>query len=355
MSFVRWFRDIGRGDRASVGGKGASLGELAGAGLRVPDGFVVTIDAFEQFMAATDPAGEIRAAIAALDPSDLAAVARRTADIRARIETAGMPDDLSRELAQAYGELCAGEAGLPVAVRSSATAEDSEDASFAGMQETFLWVKGLDEMAAMTRACWASLYSDTSVLYRLRLNLPEEEVAMGVVVQRMVDARSAGVMFTRSPTTGDRSVVAINASWGLGSSVVSGEVTPDEYVVSKVTGELVKRTISTKVLRHVPRPGGGVREEQIGEAEQRLPCLDDAALRALVELGKRTERHYGAPQDIEWAIARDGAVPDNIYMLQSRPETVWAPREKEPLVTPKSNPFDHVLGALTSGLGTRKG
>lgn len=355
MSHVRWFREIGRSDRPVVGGKGASLGELTAAGLRVPDGFVVATTAFERFLEALDPAGSIRAGIAALDPADLSAVARATADIRARIERVELPDEIGRDIVRAYADLCGAEAGFPVAVRSSATAEDSEEASFAGMQETYLWVKGMDQVTAMTRACWASLYSDTSVLYRRRLDLPEEGIAMGVVVQRMVDARAAGVMFTRSPTTGDRSVVAINASWGLGSAVVGGEVTPDEYVVSKVTGELIRRIISTKAIRHVPLPDGGIREEPVGESEQRAPCLDDETLAALVELAKDAERHYGAPQDMEWAVGGGGAAEDNIYMLQSRPETVWATREKEPLGKPAANPFDHILGALSAGLRTNKG
>lgn len=354
-STISWFRDIGRADRPTVGGKGASLGELSRAGLRVPDGFVVTTAAFEEFLRAVDPGASIRAAIEALDPDDLGAAAKATADIRARLLGAELPDPVRGAIEQAYLTLGASEKDLAVAVRSSATSEDSEEASFAGLQDTQLWVKGARQVIAGTRACWASLYGDASVLYRRRLGLPENQVAMGVVVQRMVDARCAGVMFTRSPTTGDRSVIAINASWGLGSSVVGGEVTPDEFIVGKVTGELIEHTISDKTIRHVPCPAGGVRAEAVPEAERRAPCLDQREIAALVELAKRAEHHYGMAQDIEWAIGREGGLSDTVFVLQSRPETVWSNRRRGPIEKPKANPFEHVLGALSGAAGARKG
>jgi pyruvate,water dikinase len=233
-----------------------------------------------------------------------------------------------------------------VAVRSSATSEDSDEASFAGLQDTHLCVQGTDAVLHSLRACWASLYSLESVSYRLRLKLPERQVAMGVVVQRMLVSRASGVMFTRSPITGDRSVIAIEGSFGLGSAIVSGEVTPDKYVVNKVTGDIVKRTLSAKAVRHISAGDGGVRVEQVGDAEQLLPALSDQEVRELAALGKRVERHYGAPQDIEWAIAPDAEGTERIHLLQSRPETVWSRRDAKPVAQPAARAYDHVLAAL---------
>ncbi len=342
---IRDFADISLSDRPVAGGKGASLGELTRAGIRVPPGFVVTTAAFESAVAATDPAGDIRARIAGLPVDDHAAIARVTADIRDRIEHAPIPEDVRAAVVERYGEM-GGEA--LVAVRSSATAEDGVDASFAGLQDTYLCVRGADEVIERVRACWASLYNDHSVSYRLRRRHPEDGLAMGVVVQRMVDPRCSGVMFTRSPTTGDRSVVVVEACWGLGSALVSGDVTPDAYVVNKVTGEIIKRTVSAKLHLHRRGPGGtGVVTEDVPGERQSRPCLDDGELGALVRLARRVEDHYGAPQDIEWAIARDLPPGGNIVVLQSRPETVWAGREGAPVAAPKARAFDHVLDSLS--------
>ncbi len=175
-----------------------------------------------------------------------------------------MPDAVREAILAAHAKLCEGSADLPVAVRSSATTEDADDACFAGLQDTYLWVLGGDEVLHKVRECWASLYSVESVCYRRKHGLPEAGVAMGVVVQRMVDARCAGVMFTRSPTTGDRSVVTIEGAWGLGSAVVSGEVTPDRWVVAKITGEISVRDISDKHIQQLPAAGGGIEDVRSG-------------------------------------------------------------------------------------------
>jgi pyruvate,water dikinase len=214
-------------------------------------------------------------------------------------------------------------------------------------------VRGAQEVIAALRRCWASLYSEPSVSYRRRLKLPEHHVAMGVVIQRMVRARCAGVTFTRSPTTGDRSAIAVEASWGLGSAMVSGEVTPDRYVVNKVSMEILKRTVSTKSVRHVPLPGGGVRAEPVPAAQQSVACLADAELQELARIAKLVERHYGKPQDIEWAIDESGRFPENVYLLQSRPETVWASREAEPIARPRTSAIEHVLARLSGGVPRR--
>jgi pyruvate,water dikinase len=341
---VRWFEDIRLADRPMVGGKGASLGELTAAGIRVPAGFVVTTAAFELALAEIDPGGTIRGQIERLSQSDLPAIAAAADAIRDRFLRAALPQPIAVAVSAAYLKL-AGPAS-PVAVRSSATSEDSAEASFAGLQDTQLCVAGSDAVLAALAACWASLYSRESVSYRLRLKLPERQVAMGVVVQRMLASRASGVMFTRSPVSGDRSVIAIEGSFGLGSAIVSGEVTPDNYVVNKVTGDIVSRTLSVKALRHVSAAGGGVRIEALDASEQRLPALSDQEVRDLALLGKKVERHYGAAQDIEWAIAPDADGVERIHLLQSRPETVWSQRDTSPLVQPAARAYDHVLAAL---------
>lgn len=191
-------------------------------------------------------------------------------------------------------------------------------------------------------------------MYRRRLKLPEHGLAMGVVIQRMIDSRCSGVMFTRSPNTGDRSVVVVEASWGLGSAVVSGEVTPDKYVIGKITGGIMSRTVSCKLRQHQPNAeGAGVIDEEVPVEQQNVPCLCDEELHSLVDIAKRVERHYGCPQDIEWAIARNFPPGENVFLLQSRPETVWAAKDSAPVAAPKGKPFDHVFSLLSGGAGKK--
>ncbi len=337
---ISWFADIGLADRPSVGGKGGSLGELTKAGIAVPPGFVVRTEAFERFIQVLDEAEPLRAPVEALDPNDLDTVAAVTGKIRERIEQTAMPADVEQALTSAYAELCADLPDAPVAVRSSATTEDADDASFAGLQDTYLWVLGAEEALKMVRSCWASLYSVESVCYRRRQNFPESGVAMGVVVQRMVDARTAGVMFTRSPLTGDRSVITIEGAWGLGSSVVSGEVTPDRWVVGKLTGEITTRDISDKHIRQSPKAGGGIEDVELSGEERTAPCLSDEELLKLKDIARKTEKHYGKPQDIEWAVERDSG---DILLLQSRPETVWSAKDAAPVAQAQDNPMKHVM------------
>ena len=342
---VLHFRDIGINDRPTVGGKGASLGELTQAGIRVPPGFVVSTRAFERFLAGIDPQGLIRRAIEGLAAEDLSAILNITEGIRERVASAPMPAEIQDAIMAGYADLCAGK-DLPVAVRSSATSEDSGEASFAGLQDTYLWICGGDGVLRAVRDCWASLYSSESVSYRLRLRLPEEGLAMGVVVQRMVNSRCSGVMFTRSPLTGDRSVIVIESSWGLGSAVVSGVVTPDKYVVNKVTSEIVKRTVSHKAVAHVPDlAAGGVREEAVPTERRDVACLGDGQIVELARVGKLVEGHYRCPQDIEWAFAPDGS-GESLFILQSRPETIWANKEAKPAAAPKARAFEHVFDLL---------
>jgi pyruvate,water dikinase len=344
---IAWFGEIGLADREEVGGKGGSLGELTSAGIEVPPGFIVRTGAFERFLESLERDAPVRAAVRALSCEDLDAIRACSAALRRRIEAAQLPADLLTELGAAHERLVLPDTSRPVAVRSSATCEDAADASFAGLQDTYLWVESAAQMIQRVRSCWASLYSVESISYRLRHGFAEERVAMAVVVQHMVEARTAGVMFTRSPTTGDRSVVTIEAAWGLGSAVVGGEVTPDRWVLGKVTGEISTREISDKVIRHAPAAGGGVEPVAVDEQHRRAPCLSDEELQALRALARRIERHYGCAQDIEWAIDRDSGA---ILLLQSRPETVWSARDGEPIAKREADPLMHLMSVF----GTRR-
>ncbi len=300
---TRPLADLRAADEPVFGGKSASLGELIGAGIPVPPGFGVASTAFE---AGAFPLEDPEAAAAA-------------------IRAAPVPEQVRAEIAAAYLAIADddGEQEPAVAVRSSALGEDSAEATFAGQQDTYLWVRGAERVCDAVRDCWASLFNPEAVSYRARLG-GERTPAMGVTVQRMVDAEVSGVMFTCNPVTGDPSTVAINASWGLGLAVVGGEVTPDEYRVSKVTGELLRRTVGPKRIEYVAGSAGAQRAE-VPPERQEVACLDDEALAALLEVGRRVERHFGSHQDIEWAFGRDA----ELLMLQSRPVTV-KPRTDRP-------------------------
>jgi pyruvate,water dikinase len=306
-------------------------------------------------MDAVDGAGALRGALGSRPGDDLAGIARAGADLRARITAAPLPPEVAAQITAGYEQLGAG----PVAVRSSATMEDSLEASFAGLQDTYLAVQGDDAVLDRVRACWASLYNDESVSYRRRQGFGEAGLAMGVIVQRMLSPRAAGVMFTRSPVTGDRSVVAIEGTWGLGSALVGGEVTPDSFTVSKVTGEITGRRVGAKLRVHSFKPNdNGITAQAMPAMLRHSACLTDDEARTLAQVGRQVEEHYGVPQDIEWALlgdspggpARHAEAADRIMLLQSRPETVWAARDQVPIATPKPRAADHVLARFGKAL-----
>jgi pyruvate,water dikinase len=337
--FIAWFEQIGLGDRAQVGGKGGSLGELTRAGIAVPPGFVIRTNAFEEFIESLERVAPLRARVDALAAGDLHSIRACADELRARVICGELPGALVDELTQAHRMLCGRSGGTHVAVRSSATTEDASDASFAGLQDTYLWVGDVHHMLERVRACWASLYSVESISYRRDRGIAERDVAMGVVVQAMVDSRAAGVMFTRSPISGDRSVITIEGAWGLGSAVVGGEVTPDRWVMGKITGEISVREISDKHIEHRRAAAGGVDAVAVPDARRRAPCLGDAELEQLRQVARRVEKHYGCAQDIEWAIDPQGA----ILLLQSRPETVWSAKESAPAARAATDPLSHVM------------
>ena len=315
------------------------MGELVRAGITVPAGFVVSTTAFEQVLATLEKQAPIRSRIESLTLQDLRGIRLLSEEARARIQAASFPEDLRAEIIAAHANLCGENPHWPLAVRSSATTEDAEDASFAGLQDTYLWVTDAETTLKNVLCCWASLYSVPSLAYRLKRKVPESGVSIAVVVQRMVDARTAGVMFTRSPLTGDRSVITIEATWSLGSAIVGGEVTPDRFVISKITSEISVREISDKHVQHVPAEGGGIKSVKTPEELRRAPCVSDEELATLKVIARKIETHYGRPQDIEWAIDRSGQV----QLLQSRPETVWSLKDQTPVAKPVENPLLHVL------------
>jgi pyruvate,water dikinase len=307
VSSARGLAELRRTDAEAFGGKSANLGELLAAGLAVPDGFALGADAYRDFVASTG-----------LDAAISATLSRSADDaskaIGEAMRFAPLPEDLRGELERRYREL--GEP--PVAVRSSALGEDGESASHAGQQESFLWVRGIEHLCDAVRDCWASLHTPRAIAYRRRLGAPGE--AMGVTVQRMVDAEVSGVLFTCNPVSGDPSMVAVNASWGLGVAVVGGEATPDDYLVSKVTGEVVRHTVGSKEVEYVPDAAGrGTVRREVPAERRDVPCLDEAGLAAVVDLGRRVERHFGSHQDVEWARERRTGA---LLVLQARPVTV---------------------------------
>jgi pyruvate,water dikinase len=348
---VAWFDELEGDLRAVAGGKCASLVEMRRAGFPVPPGFAITVAAFERFGEETGVNSKVERIVAAADPDSTPSLRAASEQIEALAQDVRLPDDLLRLVESAYQRVAqaAGEDDPAVAVRSSAVGEDSADASYAGQQETYLWVRGLAELELAVRRCWASYFSPHALSYRARLAGGQSgpgTVGMSVGVQQMVDADVAGVMFTRSPRTNDRSIVAIEAGLGLGISVVGGEITPDEIWVNKVTREVVKREPGNKQLRYVPdREAGGTRCEDVPEDRATQLCLDDEAAKRLAEYGVRLERHYGAPQDIEWALTGHGEQAATLILLQSRPITTLR-ETSEPVASPLPSQTDYVVRQL---------
>lgn len=308
----------------NLGGKGASLVTMTSAGMPVPPGFVVTTAVFDAFMSAAGITEHICSLLDGLDPEDVAEVDRVAAQIRADIISRPVPEELRALAKEAYDSLMGRfEQPVPVAVRSSATAEDLPDASFAGQQDTYLWLNGFDSVGEHIRQCWASLYTARAILYRLKNTIPDEGLSMAIVVQKMVNAKVAGVAITMDPATGDRSKITIDASYGVGEMVVSGLVTPDNVQLDKVTLTLIHETIGDKHAELIPDAASASLVEREVDAERRAArCLNDDELLAVAQMAKRAEKHYKCPQDIEWALDRDLPAGENLLLLQSRPETV---------------------------------
>lgn len=314
----------------SLGGKGASLVTMTAAGMPVPPGYVVNTAAFRAFMG-SGLDESIAGLLDGLDPEDIAAVDTASAAIRDLITSRPVPEELRGVTAQAYEDLQSRfDSEVPLAVRSSATAEDLPDASFAGQQDTYLWLNGSESVREHIRACWASLYTSRAILYRIKNNIPDDGLCMAVVVQKMVNAKTAGVAMTLDPTNGDRSKITVDASWGVGEMVVSGTVTPDNIQLDKVTLAVITEHIGDKHAEMVPDPATNTLvEKDVPDERRNIRCLTDEQLAAVAQLAKRAEKHYKSPQDIEWAIDADLPEGENLLLLQARPETVHSSKPVE--------------------------
>ncbi len=311
-------------DKHLVGGKGHGLAVMAQAGIPVSPGFTIMTHTYRQYLEHSGLRHRVHDALSSVDRESIDALDEVALRIAAWFDEIPLPAPLQAAVGEAYGDLCSAVQvpDVSVAVRSSATAEDSAGASFAGEYETFVGVRGIEQVDLYLRRCWASAFTARALSYAWKHQIDPLAVDMAVVVQKTVNARAAGVVFTVSPVTGDRSRIVIEASYGLGLGVVGGDVTPDRFVVAKIEGHVVERVVGDKHIEYltneVPTPVDPERRVKL--------CLDDAEVLALAKVGKRLERMHDAPQDIEFAIDRDLPPGDNIVLLQCRPITVLPSR-----------------------------
>lgn len=315
--YVVKFEDLGKSDIGIAGGKGANLGELTQAGIPVPPGFVVTAETYGKFMEDAGINGKVLDILAKTDINNTKELQAAAEEIKSIIIGTPVPEDMSTLIIEAYNQLCqrVDEDDTDVAIRSSATAEDLPDASFAGQQDTFLHVSGSEDVIDYIRKCWASLFEARAIFYREENGFDHSKVYIAVVVQKMAIVDKAGVMFTVNPSTGEE-IALIEGSWGLGEAVVSGDVTPDNYVVDKSNDEVVSVTISDKKLMYVKDEDGTSVRVDVPEDKRNERVLSDEELVELTEMGKRIQAHYGEPMDTEWAFERG-----NLFLLQARPIT----------------------------------
>jgi pyruvate,water dikinase len=333
-ALVIWFENLRKEDVPIVGGKNASLGEMISASMPVPPGFAITAFAYEKFIEETRIAQKIYEIIKETvtdtnDPKQYDAASKK---IRELIEKTPMPKTIEGAIRSAYKELNK-RLNLKdtfVAVRSSATAEDLPDASFAGQQETFLNTKGIDDLLDKTRKCWSSLFTPRAIFYRNEKGFPHEKVFISVGVQKMVNSRAAGVMFTINPVTGDRDEIMIEGNYGLGETVVSGIVNPDDFLLDKKTLNIKSRRIANKTIMYLRNPATGKTVHlDVPEAKRKEFCINEDEVMRLGQHAKLIEEHYGKPMDIEWAIDQDLPFPKNMFIVQARPETVWSGKTME--------------------------
>jgi len=350
-ALILWFEELRKDDVPLVGGKCANLGEMINAGIPVPPGFAVSAYAYKRFLELTGIAEKVYTIIreTVKDVNDPQQYQEASKKIRQLIESTPIPEEIEKAIREAYRKLNAklGMAEAFVAVRSSATAEDLPGSSFAGQQETFLNVRGEDDLIHYVRRCWSSLFTPRAIFYRTQRGFPHEKVLISVAVQKMVNSKAAGVMFTLHPVTGDRSKIVIEASWGLGEAVVSGSVTPDRFVVDKDTLEVLSKEIADKTVEYIRDPETGKTiHAEVPPERRKIPCLTDEEIKRLAELAKRIEQHYGTPQDIEFAIDKDLPFPENVFIVQSRPETVWSVKAEEKPVEKAPAPTEEFVPVI---------
>ena len=310
--FVLWFSEVSKNDIAKVGGKGANLGELARAGFPVPNGFIVTADAYYYFLQQTKLAPAIEKTLRNINPEDSKKLNAVSKVIKTYILKAAMPTDLKNQIISACKQL----GDVPVAVRSSATAEDLPEASFAGQQATFLNIDGEEAIVEAVQKCFASLFEARAIYYRIANKFNHMKVGLAVPVQLMVQSERSGIMFTVDPVSGDTNRIMIEAGYGLGEAIVSGSVTPDVYIFDKTTEKIVSKEVNSQDWKIVRDPRGGDKHVSVPIADRKDQKMSDSEIIELAKLGKKIEQHYNAPQDTEFAIAGG-----KIYMVQSRPIT----------------------------------
>jgi pyruvate, water dikinase len=347
---IRWFDELSIQDTESAGGKGANLGELSRADVPVPLGFVATAAAFQSFLDAAGLRRTIIDSLVTLNVDDNEILRQKAEELQQQVRRAPIPDDLREGVIAAYRKLAQriGEPEPFVAVRSSATVEDMPGTSFAGMNETFLNVRGEEALLEAIRNCWASLYGARVIFYRRKQQVPEERMAIAVIVQQMVASESAGVMFTLNPANNDHRTVVIEGAFGLGDTVVSGQVSPDHWEVNKDTLEITRQWISPKhVLTYRDEQGRNQRRELAPEEAER-PSLTSAQVKHLAGLALQIEKHYGCPQDVEYA-----RLGEKIYIVQSRPVTGLAQDETRPGT--RSVPRTNGQEVLVRGRGASPG
>lgn len=354
--YTLFFNDAAESEYELLGGKGSSLASMTKAEFPVPNGFCITTHAYADVM--LEHLEDVVNRVNAINVEDMNELSKVALEERALVEKISIPEAVEKSIRSAYQRLCKEsgfEKDLPVAVRSSATAEDLPDASFAGQQDTFLWVVGEDEVLNHVRKCWSSLFTARAIRYRHDHKIKEEEVLMSVVIQKMVNSKVSGVAMTLNPMNGDRSKIVIDVGWGLGESVVSGEVTPDNYTMDKVILEVVQSKIHAQEFALVPDfENKCVTKKYLDKEDAEKECLTHAQLKNLGQLCKKIEQHYKTPQDIEWAL--DGDLPDgeNLTLLQSRPETVWSQKPKEKKTGTYKFGMEGLVGSLLNPLNKKK-
>lgn len=353
--YIKWFHEINKSDIPLVGGKGANLGELTQNGVNVPPGFFVTSSAYKKFISISNLDEKIKEIINSLDVEDSAQLQLKSKEVRDLIISCKVPEEIRKNIEESYikfGETI-GIKDPSVAIRSSATAEDLPEASFAGQQDTYLEIKGIDEVVSHVKKCWASLWTARAIYYREKQGFNHFEVSLSVVVQKMVNSEKSGVMFTANPVNNNTNEIMINASWGLGEAIVSGAVTPDEYIVEKDSLSIVEKHIADKKVMIIKKDSGVGTvevniEDYLGFDKVRTQCLSDEEIKELSRIGIAIEELYGSYQDIEWAFDKD---TKKLYILQSRPITTLKGGEEKEMEVKK----DEDLKVLVKGLGASPG
>jgi len=328
-ALMLWFDEIHKEDVPLVGGKSASLGEMTSkTKVPIPYGFALTAEAYRLFIGKNGLDKKIADVLESLkDSNDTVMLQKVGAEIRKMINSALMPKELEKVIVDGYHNLVAHEKVKNpfVAIRSSATAEDLPDASFAGQQETYLNINGANDVVDRVRECYASLFTDRAIFYRVQKSFDHQSIALSAIVQMMCYSESAGVMFTMDPTNGDDSVIMIEANYGLGEYVVQGRVTPDDYYVEKKTLAITRKNIPTKTVMLVQRPEGGTDDRQVPDSLKDRQVITDDQVKELAKYGLTIEQHYGRPMDIEWGLDKQTG---KLLILQARPETVWSQKKK---------------------------